>query len=120
MILIFGPILFVALYANLVPESQQGPWLAVVAFSGFVLLILIMIVVTPWKRRLIEFGRSTIRVTKVKQGTEVFSLDANRSYSGFIAIREGLSGKNACVLNRWLQARLEQDGKSLLLEFASS
>jgi len=120
MILIFGPILFVALYANLVPESRQSPWLVAVAFSGFVLLVLVIVLVTPWKCRLMEFGGSTIKVTKVRQGVEIFRLDAGRPYSGFIAIREGLSGKNACILNRWLQARLEQDGKSLLLEFASS
>jgi len=117
LVMIFLPMLAAALFWVSNPALPPGPWLAAPMLSGFVLLIIVMVVQMPWRDRLFKFGGSTIRMVKVKKDSDAFALDAGRPYAGFIAIREGLMGKNSSALGRWLQASLEQDGKTLLLEF---
>ena len=115
--IIFGPIPPVALYVLSLPAERQSSWFIALAFCGFPLLILLIGFQMPWRSRSLIFESETLRLTRTKDGKELMIIDASRPYSGFLAIREGRTGKYGSTLIRWIQAKVEQDDYCILLEF---
>lgn len=110
----FGPMAAIIIIGNLYPERMSTPIAVTVIISAIIISVTVVAIRNRDRILTIDGSRWTLRHKKT--GRLITEIDLSLPFSMAFAIRQGLIGKSARTMRRWLQVFILQGGNQLFLE----